>query len=331
MIGDAVYPDGYKELYSDEKYISIGGFGWSAAMAIDVVRLRALQFASSEQFELLAKTLWVPGNPSVSPAICYPAQSFTRTHNYGLRPPADGIPSYDEWCNNNDEFIGGQQSIQRFYDAGPMAKIQLQLVRSMLFVKAKNADSLGMTDEQSRFLEIGFEDWVQALWGRVHNYRKAEYISQYGSTYIEKAMQDEFIFADYDEFRHKIFMCVSPDQQITSAFAEFLLEIDSTQEVPLKAQQMDSYYSKLVKGAMVNIPISVVWSPSDETEHSTFDNEKFANVMWKTLVKIMDSESIRRGLSDSQLLKGSVSRIKMLKIAMKVSNPLLPPPCEPRA
>lgn len=69
------YPDGYQAVYEDEIYIPIGGYGWSFAMVIDVVRLRALQFASSEQLGTLAETLWVPGSIPVPLLLSHPVLS----------------------------------------------------------------------------------------------------------------------------------------------------------------------------------------------------------------------------------------------------------------
>jgi hypothetical protein len=49
----------------------------------------------------------------------------------------------------------------------------------------------------------------------------------------------------------------------------------------------DEAYAKLVKGAMVNTTMSVVWTPADEMAHSKIDDESFTNVMWTYLQVIL--------------------------------------------
>jgi hypothetical protein len=46
---------------------------------------------------------------------------------------------------------------------------------------------------------------------------------------------------------------------------------------------LDEEYAKLVKGAMVNTSIGVVWAPHDETMHTKIDDDSFSNVMWTYL------------------------------------------------
>lgn len=83
------------------------------------------------------------------------------------------------------------------------------------------------------------------------------------------------------------------------------------------AQQLDSYYANLVKGAMVNTSMSIVWGASNETEHSTHDEEMFSSILWNTLLKVMDSEAIKRGVNNDQHILSTVARVKHIKAAMK--------------
>jgi hypothetical protein len=52
---------------------------------------------------------------------------------------------------------------------------------------------------------------------------------------------------------------------------------------PATAQHRDMYYANLVHGACVKVPISEIWCPNDEMEHSDKDTESFFKAMWKGL------------------------------------------------
>ena len=45
----------------------------------------------------------------------------------------------------------------------------------------------------------------------------------------------------------------------------------------------DEQYAKLIKGAMVNTSMNVVWTPEDEMENSRIDDDNFTSVMWTYL------------------------------------------------
>jgi hypothetical protein len=45
----------------------------------------------------------------------------------------------------------------------------------------------------------------------------------------------------------------------------------------------DEEYARLVKGAMVNTAMNVVWTPADEMENSRIDDDNFTAVMWSYL------------------------------------------------
>jgi hypothetical protein len=45
----------------------------------------------------------------------------------------------------------------------------------------------------------------------------------------------------------------------------------------------DEQYARLVKGAMVNTAMNVVWTPADEMENSRIDDDNFTAVMWSYL------------------------------------------------
>lgn len=42
----------------------------------------------------------------------------------------------------------------------------------------------------------------------------------------------------------------------------------------------DEKYARLVKGALVNVALSIVWTPKNELENSRIDDEQFTAVMW---------------------------------------------------
>jgi len=49
------------------------------------------------------------------------------------------------------------------------------------------------------------------------------------------------------------------------------------------ANHMDEMYARLVKGAMVNTSMNVVWTPADEMANSRIDDDNFTAVMWTYL------------------------------------------------
>lgn len=200
-----------------------------------------------------------------------------------------------------------------------MAKIELQITRSLLFAKAGSVGVDPTDEEESDFLSLDFGAWAANLWVHIHDHRKREWHLANMPSVSDEIVDDvQLVFVSFEDFKHKLLMCVYPDADMMSFLSNCMFMLDSVHTGPVKAQQLDSYYARLVKGAMVNAHISVVWSPSDETEHSDKDNQRFSDVMWKTLVKVMDTESIRKSATDAEMLKRTVLRIKHIKSAMKV-------------
>lgn len=55
------------------------------------------------------------------------------------------------------------------------------------------------------------------------------------------------------------------------------------------AQQQDLYYANLVHGASVRTPLSEIWSPNNEMQHSDLDTSKFFDAMWSSLNSVLVS------------------------------------------
>jgi hypothetical protein len=91
-----------------------------------------------------------------------------------------------------------------------------------------------------------------------------------------------------------------------------------------KAQQLDMYYSNLVHGAAIKVPLGEIWCPSNELEHSDRDTDKFFEVMWKNLKQmlknIMSSSTAvnSRGMVEytNNLIK-SIKSVRDIKRYMK--------------
>ncbi len=68
---------------------------------------------------------------------------------------------------------------------------------------------------------------------------------------------------------------------------EFKIKMMLHQDLGRTAQQLDMYYSNLVHGAAVKIPLGEIWCPNNELEHLDRDTNKFFHVMWGGLKEML--------------------------------------------
>lgn len=112
--------------------------------------------------------------------------------------------------------------------------------------------------------------------------------------------------------------------QIKGDFEKQLKEIENMDDFrPLCSQEQeadkdDLEYAHLVKGAMVNTDLRVVWAPEDESFLPRVDDEAFLNVMWNFIKKMVDdglaADRNRWTAGDAQIMAG---RIKYVKEVMR--------------
>jgi hypothetical protein len=56
----------------------------------------------------------------------------------------------------------------------------------------------------------------------------------------------------------------------------------------IQAQQLDLYYANLVHGASVKVPLSEIWCPNNEMEHTDRDTDAFFKIMWNSLKDVLE-------------------------------------------
>lgn len=166
-------------------------------------------------------------------------------------------------------------------------------------------------NERTDMFDLSMEAWIAALWNQlsplqIHasagdarkavNETKFLEVMQDQSTEDRRNLRDwlgivftdsNVTFANYQAFKEKMMHTTKPEQSFRR-FHEWAGIYEGKYQVSAIAQQLDSYYAKLVKGAMTNTNIDVVWVPNDESEHSLMDSEQFNKYLWEALQSFLN-------------------------------------------
>lgn len=67
------------------------------------------------------------------------------------------------------------------------------------------------------------------------------------------------------------------------------VELRSEQAADVQSRQLDLFYANLVHGAAVRVPLSDIWCPNNEMDHSEADSEQFFTVMWNSLKGVISA------------------------------------------
>ena len=93
-------------------------------------------------------------------------------------------------------------------------------------------------------------------------------------------------------FRDNIYQLVSNVEYSSQDYLRTVRDAMPELKSNTNARMLDQFYAKLVKGAMVNTNIRVVWGPSDETENSMFDETEFSKILWRALDTVAGLDSL---------------------------------------
>lgn len=133
---------------------------------------------------------------------------------------------------------------------------------------------------------------IDTVWDCIINERKIDPTKNPFDASDEEGVKDKVQYVllhGKDQYKAIIQNILRPHDDDSG---EFLLKIaseDASMHNEREAQQLDHYYAQLVKGSMVNVPMTVVWVPSDEMQNSAMDDANFNKMMWKSLLGLVDT------------------------------------------
>jgi hypothetical protein len=90
-----------------------------------------------------------------------------------------------------------------------------------------------------------------------------------------------------ETFMKEIIQMCYPPPSISACINENIQYMHMGNDNNHKAQRMDMYYANLVHGASIKVPLSEIWRPDNEMEHSEYDTNEFFRVMWKGLEQVL--------------------------------------------
>lgn len=207
------------------------------------------------------------------------AQLLDLVHINALNVPFRG------YLETNKDQIRRIQSESIYHYEGVLFKLLLQTVMST---------AIGEKIIQNGAHHGGnkFGKMMDEVWNFIIKERKVDPTKKPFNENDEKSKNDKVEYVllhGKDEYNTIIQNILRPHDDDSGEFILKIASEDASMHNERKAQQLDHYYAQLVKGSMVNVPMTVVWVPSDEMQNSAMDDANFNKMMWKSLLGLVET------------------------------------------
>ena len=174
-------------------------------------------------------------------------------------------PGFSEWIRTYQiGLLSEQERRAGFYVFHPGALMKTLLMNfRTFFMPSSLLPDQNLRTDLSSFFNMGYKDWIK----------------MYLDEYVNPAHPGDEVEA---KAVHNLFL--NPMREI-STFVEDKARDDVAQKKGISlresALKLDKYYSNLVHGAAVRVPLPEIWCPENEMEHTEKDSEKFLKVRGK--------------------------------------------------
>lgn len=232
---------------------------------------------------------------------------FVRNEEVHMDKP--GYQDFTDWCRDSGTqnppvdalYVKGNYLLSR----GPLMKMSLMQLKACFSLSHIQEDKKQEINRIDEFFNMDYASWVEMMFD--------EHLP--GLDLGQKAQLTNAAMMSM-HVCPAVVECIKQKKELAVRVIGHTLDS--------KAQQLDMYYSNLVHGAAVKVPLSEIWCPNNEMEHSDRDTDKFFSVMWRNLKKVLEtamSSSVsvaRTGIVEytSSLLK-SIKAVKDVKRHMK--------------
>ena len=184
-------------------------------------------------------------------------------------------PLFGKWMADNQIDIVDNTTYDfasMVYDLqGAALKGALMQLRSCFILSRELSIDRNQREALSAYFDMDFIPWIELV---MQN--------------IPDSMQDTLKDPhDREDFIKDIIQMCYPPPSVSSCINENIQSMHIGTDNNHKAQRMDMYYANLVHGASIKVPLSEIWRPDNEMEHSEYDTNEFFRVMWKGLEQVL--------------------------------------------
>jgi hypothetical protein len=216
--------------------------------------------------------------------LCRSPAFFALSHESGTRllfflsrradVHKDKDPLFWAWVQKaeTDRNIRDINTRTMFFDVLSLVRRGVCRMRT-LFLLGENLKDQARCQKLQEFLSMGYNTWL--------NYMLGEHALGSDGKNLTTAEIDDVV-ANY----MNVDACI---QGMVRSVDQVNVKEMHAEHKSLYPIQLDLFYANLVHGAAVRIPLSEIWCPNNEIEHSDADSERFFKVMWNSLEEVIRS------------------------------------------
>jgi hypothetical protein len=203
--------------------------------------------------------------------------------------------AFRNWITNEDVIRRMRSHTQELnvlfsvINPGELFQRGLSIIRATFAMR--NVDGVGNINEYEglhSFFDMEFVPWYEGLRSMAINQGRIGY---------EKVDLQSLVFAIPDPV-------VSWVKGYTTRVVSNAPGSIGMSDAKTSAQQLDLYYAKLVHGSCVKVPMSEIWCPNNEMEHTERDTDAFFKIMWGSLKDVLEQVVMEGSGSSSAAAQG---------------------------
>jgi hypothetical protein len=210
----------------------------------------------------------------------------------------EAAKDFKEWLDKNKESTTTTEDlyIQAGYviNFGAIIKMNLMQLRTCFMAVDMYDDLAQDRQEMMDFFNMDYVSWLDLL----------------------KTHDVEFTNENPIKHREAVIQILRQDPSIEDSIdmRKDLIAKHANSDPGRNAQRMDMYYSNLVHGAAVRVPLAEIWCPDNELEHSDRDTDQFFRVMWRNLKQVLSNAvSSSVSVNSKGMVEYTNSLIKSIK------------------